>query len=413
MITRSFRKIVSGLFYRERTNLKPSYVNKMLVAQLNELLGKKKTREDQLWEVINADMKTRFVWHQRGRAGEQGFQGSCGSCGYWEKFTRETLIHDSVTIAITMKMLSDFFGFTLNTDAWDTLQKPETYDYANPFHPSFIRSIWPRVKQMNIAHHALGLKLLSYVRASERRQESVPRYILQGTTTHFQQALAREPSSAVSMRKLGQTLEEIWLNEQKANPNNSSGCCGYTYSGGSNIIYLLRLQNKIEWAFKKAIARDEEDSFNKFCLGVFYDMLGRRSAALELYRKKSPRAYSLGNVITADALLYFNGGGYAEGCDERALDEAEALYRKAAADLSAHGVEKSLNNLAVLLCYRGKVAEAGLCFAEALRACKKSLWRIGPNCATYCDLVLGDLVLKQDILEEKEKQEAMLENVQE
>lgn len=413
MITRSFRKIVSGLFYRERTKLKPSYVNKMLVARLNELLGKKKTQEDPLWEVINADMKTRFVW--RRRVGDEGGQGSQG--GDWERFTRETLIHDNVTIAITMKMLSDFFGFTLNTDAWDTLQKPETYDYANPFHPSFIRSIWPRVKQMNIAHHALGLKLLSYVRASERRQESVPRYILQGTTTHFQQALAREPSSAVSMRKLGQTLEEIWLNEQKSNPNSTSCGCAHNVSNGSNgsnnLMYLLRLQHKIEWAFEKAIARDKEDSFSKFCLGVFYDMLGRRNDALVLYRTPSPRTYSLGNVITADALLYFNGGGYAKGCDERALDEAEALYRKAAADLSAHGVEKSLNNLAVLLCYRGKVAEAGQCFARALSACKKSLWRIGPNCATYCDLVLKDLVLKQSILEEKEKQEAMLENVQE
>lgn len=362
----------------------------MLVINLNRFLGNR--RDDKrmkmewqrmsLWDVIRRDIARRFVWKK-------------STAPF---FTRDNLLSTKHRIQLTLTLLSDFLGFTMYNDAWATLLELKTYESANPFHPGFVKAIFPRVKQMNISHHAKAVKLRNYIHNTDKKRV-LPRYIINGCIENFRLALAREPSSVNTLRKYGQSLEEVWLAISK-DPKKAATAAAY--------------DKKIEWVFRKALDRDPNDSYSNFSLAVFYDMRGSTKQALEYYERAlqatktvipSRNAYKL--TMMGDCLLFSRGKSYCEGCSEKIVKEVEKMYKQSIEVIPNNTI--ALNNLAILLCWQGRLKEAGLVLCDALRKCKKDFWRLGPNCEAFCKFVLGDNDLAVKIKIEAEKQGTQVE----
>ena len=418
IIVRSFRKVMNEIFRDQcirKNKIRKYYVHKqlqcsqcsqhsfihsflidfnkiksLLVLNLNRFMGNRKDdkrlkmdwQKMSLWDVIRHDISKRFVW----RKATPPF------------FTRADLIATPHCIKIVVTLLSEFLGFTMYSDAWATLLNTSTYESPNPFHPGFVKNIFPRVKQMNISHHAKAVKLRNYIHNTEKKR-ILPSYIISGCLVNFQLALAREPSSVNTLRKYGQTLEEMWL-ALKRDPKKSATAAAY--------------EKKIEWLFTKALSKDPSDGYSNFCLAVFYDMKGSTEKALEYYKKATEatnsvvpgrNAYEL--TMMGDCKLFTCGKSYCDGCSEALIGEVENLYRESIKVIPNN--TKALNNLAILLCWQGRIKEAGVALCDAFRSCKKDFWRLGPNCDAFCSVVLGDHDLAKKIRIEAEKQEAQVE----
>lgn len=357
-------------------------MNRFLGNRRDDKRVKMEWQKMSLWDVIRYDIARRFVW----KKSPAPF------------FARENLLSTPRCIKLVLTLLSDFLGFTMYTDAWATLMNLETYESTNPFHPGFVKAIFPRVKQMNISHHAKAVKLRNYIHNTEKKR-ILPRYIINGCIENFRLALAREPSSISTLRKYGQSLEEVWLAISK-DPIKAATAKAY--------------DKKIEWVFKEALRRDSNDSYSNFSLAVFYDMKGLTWKALEYYEKAlqvtnavipSRNAYKL--TMLGDCLLYSKGKSYCDGCSEGLIRNVEKLYRQSIEVIPNNTI--ALNNLAILLCWQGRIKEAGEVLLDAFRKCKKDFWRLGPNCEVFCKVVLGDSELAKRIKVEAEKQEAQME----
>ena len=324
--------------------------------------------EDDIWEIIAEDTATRFEWR-----GEP-----------WVP-SRKDIFRREWTLGTFMSLISDFLGLSWFSDAWSAITRPEMYQTENPINTTFIREVYPRVKQMNIAHHARGMYLLSTYEKNKG-----PQYTLEGAVKNFELAIARQPSNPVTLRNIAKSLEKLWkLETGKPSPNKA---------------YIALLEARIAHYLRQACAYSP-DTNSLFFEGVFFDMIGKYAQAEALYHKSYEACKSHRNcIVLLGDILAFVVQPTPQRTKEALWLEAENYYRLAQSqDLDPEKRPwirsyKATNNLAVLKLLQHKYYEAGKLFCTALRdAGSFSLWKIGPNCIAFARFILEDNQLVTDL----------------
>lgn len=365
MVARSFRKLLNarlrGLVQRR---CRESLVSQTIAHYLNSLIGHTASTE-QLWELVHADVRTRFV--QRGDWAPT--LADITAC----PFGRPTFT----------ELTTKFLGIEYYNDAWRTLLSDAAYNVYEPYNATAIKAVTPRVKQMSLANYFRGRFLHAQAMDMEKSaldQEGFkpPAYLEQSAVKNYEVATLRQPGFRVALRQLALTLE-VEL----------SGIC--TERGGTAVDPQLAhradvLREKITFLYKIAKESMPKDPLTIYNMGVFFDLCGDTASARAFYSETLDIRDNFVMCLCSLADSY--------GFDQSSRDplRAEELYRHVLQDIVKDS--PTTNNLAVLLCTQNRFLEAAKQFCALIEMSSTGLWYGGHNCIAFCKYILrcDDLV---------------------
>ena len=208
---RSFRRVVHKILrrYVKKGDVHMSEVKKRIAASFNYVLGKNEgTEEKKMWGLMN-------TWK------DECFPSFSVDAERWRdeffpelELTEVTLKRADIIINADAKkdvMLGNFLwvssellGVRWEPALWNAIQYPSYFDtHDEPFDAPLLRAVHPRVMEMNIAHHSLGVAQMSSDSGDETKTG------LKAAVRSLKQALDRQPTNEHTLDRLARVYQGL------------------------------------------------------------------------------------------------------------------------------------------------------------------------------------------------------------
>lgn len=368
MIARSFRKLLSA---RLRTLVqrrsRDTFVYQTIAHYLNSLIGRTASTE-QLWALLHADIRTRFV--QRGD---------------WVPTISDIKAFPFGRPMFT-ELTAGFLGVEYYNDVWNTLQKDESYNVYEPYNATAIKSVVPRIKQMSLAYYSRGRFL--HAQATDMEKSALdqkgfepPAYLVQSAVKNYEAAVLRQPGCRICLRQLAVALEEE-LSRIDTDDSN--------VAKDQRLMHRVDvLKEKINFVYSLAVKRMPDDAITLYNMGVFNDLCGNTAEARKNYEKT--------RKICSNFIMCLCSLADSFGFDDfqRFPEESEKIYKYILQNITKDPA--ATNNLAVLLCTQKRFLDAAKYFCALIEMSSIGLWYGGLNCVAFCEYILQDKGLVEDM----------------
>lgn len=280
IIARSFRKIIV-----ETQHEHPETVihnnNVLIVDNLNLLLkdnAEGATRD--LWEKVNADIRSRFVFREP------------------YEFTIDDLKRRPFGRPTFMARITDLLGLVWYNDAWTAFtnigREKEFFEGGSSLLPYSLKEIQPRVKQMNIAYHLIGV----IVEYKVKDTKIIPPYIQNTIVQSFKSGLERIPSSTLALRRYAKALDTYVMGLEDSNDPASKD-----------------LRAKVDATYN-FLANDKSDTMSIYYAAVYFDAKGNLERAKELYEDTTRSKRGNCFLMLGNLYAFTEGVGNAQKAEE-------------------------------------------------------------------------------------------------
>lgn len=261
---------------------------------LNMLLGSSEC----MIRKINQDIKERFIFN--------GVSYNFTIEDILKKPNGKNIERYSYGMPTFMLLTTEFFNLDWYNDVWNSFMNDETFfTRFTKLHYKSLKSVMPRVKEMNIAHHSSGIAMEKfYYNLKKQKVEKIPDYIFNSVTENFRLALLRMPSSSNSLRRYARALSEA------------------QDSAGADEKRKSALKSKLEYIYAR-LAKDDS-AYSLYYAAVYYDKKGDIVAARDLYGRSLELYKAQGNCF----LMLADTFGFPDKKELTDTERGKTLYLK-------------------------------------------------------------------------------------
>ena len=205
-----------------------------------------------------------------------------------------------------MLLTTEFFNLDWYNDVWNSFMNDEKFfTRFTKFHYKSLKSVIPRVKEMNIAHHSSGIAMEKfYYNLKKQKVNKIPDHIFNSVTENFRLALLRMPSSSNSLRRYARSLSEAQDN------------------AGADEKRKSALKSKLEYIYAR-ISKDDT-AYSLYYAAVYYDKKGEIKFARGLYKRSLELYKAQGNCF----LMLADTFGFPDKEELRNIEKGKKYYLK-------------------------------------------------------------------------------------